>query len=451
MRYRVNLISSAFFIGLLASSLASAQSNQYIRNQQSSQPADFNITGAGQADIFAARSEFHLAGQRMLRAQGDRNLFVGADAGSGGILGTDNAFVGYHSGRFNNAGSFNAFLGTYSGSANTSGTRNSFVGYQSGYDNSTGFENSFFGYRSGFSNTTGAFNVFLGTFAGFSNTTGGDNIFIGGGSGRASSASSFNVFVGAESGVFNTLGEENAFLGRQSGMGNTSGGRNTFLGNAAGFANTTGSNNTALGSLANFGSGNLSFATAVGANSVVTESNMIQLGRNGLDVVRLGTLAGGGFTPLCVDGSNTIAFCSSSGRYKSKVRNYESSFALLNRLQPISFSWESGTRDLGLVAEEVAKIEPLLATYNAKGEVEGVKYDRIGVVLINVVKEQQATIEQQRKQLDASDAKIRRLESQLEALTKAVCSFAAGSSVCGGQSSTSGTPANANRKSGGVR
>ena len=32
-------------------------------------------------------------------------------------------------------------------------------------------------------------------------------------------------------------------------------------------------------------------------------------------------------------------------------------------------------------------------------QVEGVKYDRIGVVLINAVKEQQAQIEQQKEQL----------------------------------------------------
>jgi hypothetical protein len=50
-------------------------------------------------------------------------------------------------------------------------------------------------------------------------------------------------------------------------------------------------------------------------------------------------------------------------------------------------------RDLGLVAEEVAKIEPLLVTHNADGEVEGVKYDRLSVVLLNAVKEQHKLID----------------------------------------------------------
>ena len=71
-----------------------------------------------------------------------------------------------------------------------------------------------------------------------------------------------------------------------------------------------------------------------------------------------------------------------------KIRFLASEYAF------VRFDWkDGGMHDLGLGAEDVAAIEPLLVTYNAKGEVEGVKYDRIGVVLVNAVKEQQARIE----------------------------------------------------------
>ena len=46
------------------------------------------------------------------------------------------------------------------------------------------------------------------------------------------------------------------------------------------------------------------------------------------------------------------------------------------------------------------------------GQVEGAKYDRIGVVLINAVKEQQAQIEQQKEQLSDNRSKIKRQEDQ---------------------------------------
>ena len=79
--------------------------------------------------------------------------------------------------------------------------------------------------------------------------------------------------------------------------------------------------------------------------------------------------------------------------------------------------------DLGLGAEDVARIEPLLVTYNASGQVEGVKYDRIGVVLLNAVKEQQAHIEAQQKQINEQKALI-------ENLRLLVCHHNAQAKVC---------------------
>lgn len=47
--------------------------------------------------------------------------------------------------------------------------------------------------------------------------------------------------------------------------------------------------------------------------------------------------------------------------------------------------------DLG--AEDVAQVAPSFVFTNCKGEVEGVKYERLNLLLINAVKEQQAQIE----------------------------------------------------------
>jgi TolA-binding protein len=68
-------------------------------------------------------------------------------------------------------------------------------------------------------------------------------------------------------------------------------------------------------------------------------------------------------------------------------------------------------RDLGFGAEDVHKVEPLLVTYNAQGQVEGVKYDRVAVVLVNALKEQQAQVEQQRAQLAAQQTQIEELSA----------------------------------------
>ena len=86
--------------------------------------------------------------------------------------------------------------------------------------------------------------------------------------------------------------------------------------------------------------------------------------------------------------------------------------------------------DLGLVAEEVAKIEPLLTTTNDKGEIEGVKYDRIGVVLINAIKEQQAQIEIQNTRAEAQQKTIDEQREMITGLQTALCQMNTLLAVC---------------------
>jgi hypothetical protein len=116
---------------------------------------------------------------------------------------------------------------------------------------------------------------------------------------------------------------------------------------------------------------------------------------------RILSLGSGGSSSLCRNGSAQISACSSSIRYKTNIADFSSGLNLVNRLRPVTFDWkDSQAHDLGLVAEEVAAAEPLLVTRNEKGEVEGVKYDRLSAVFINAFKEQQAQIERQQAEID---------------------------------------------------
>ena len=94
-------------------------------------------------------------------------------------------------------------------------------------------------------------------------------------------------------------------------------------------------------------------------------------------------------------------------------------------------------RDLGLGAEDVAAAEPLLVTYNENGEVEGVKYDRVAVVLLNAVKEQQAQIEMLtqtnlslQNQVYKQNETNGLLMSQFDGLKKVVCNSNPGAEIC---------------------
>ena len=85
---------------------------------------------------------------------------------------------------------------------------------------------------------------------------------------------------------------------------------------------------------------------------------------------------------------------------------------------------------MGLVAEDVAAIEPLLTTTNDKGQVEGVKYDRVGVVLVNAVQEQQRQIEALQKQNDRQNAINKKQEAEIDALKAIVCLHNHRTAVC---------------------
>ena len=119
-------------------------------------------------------------------------------------------------------------------------------------------------------------------------------------------------------------------------------------------------------------------------------------------VVRLHYLYSPGDSYLCFNSYLTfISACSSSLRYKTNIALFSSGLEFIRQLRPITFDWkESGKRDIGFGAEDVARVDPLFVTYNDKGEVEGVKYDRLSVAFVNAFKEQQAQIERQQKQID---------------------------------------------------
>lgn len=452
-------------------------------------------SNAGSSNTDGFGNSFFGRSAGSLNTTGTSNSFFGQIAGFFNTTGSDNSFFGRQAGYSNSSGWGNSFFGRSAGYSNTTSSFNTFVGFEAGYSNTnqgdnsffgwgagranTAYGNSFFGSGAGYSNTVGGGNAFFGIGAGFSNTTGGGNSFFGRGAGSVNTTGSSNAFFGSEAGRVNEIGADNSFFGTNAGYNNTSGGENAFFGKSAGLANSTGannaffgryagqlsngsnnaffghragennstgSNNSALGKDADFGSNNLTYATAIGSGAVVPSSNTILLGRmDGSDKVRVPGLGAAGGTALCRNSNNEISTCSSSLRYKTNVVPFGSGLNIVNKLKPITFDWKSGgLHDLGLGAEDVAAVEPLLATYNSKGEVEGVKYDRIGVVLLNAVREQQGQIEEQQKQIKTQQqqneeqktvnqnlqTKVEQQQRQIDALIKLVCSQDMKAEVC---------------------
>ncbi|MBP6002583.1 MAG: tail fiber domain-containing protein [Pyrinomonadaceae bacterium] len=375
-------------------------SPDYIRNSGSVQAnSNFSISGNGTAGGNLSASQFNIGSNRFIAADQYNNLAIGIDAG---VTANDtaifnNSYVGFRAGK-NSNGLANSFFGAFAGEQTIAGSKNSFFGVGAGISNIGGNDNSLFGFDAGRNRNgltaTGSRNTIIGTEAGVSGI-GSDNTYIGYRAGYfpdLERAGSFNTAIGADSGV-------------------------NYL-------------------------NNLQYATAIGAGTRVSASNTIQLGRQGgADMIyipggmTLDTIGSGGSISLCLNFStNIVSSCSSSARYKDNINTFTSGLDLIRKLRPVSFNWkDSGMADMGLVAEEVAEVELLLTSTNAKGEVEGVKYDRVGVVLVNAVKEQQAQIEAQQKQIEQQQLEIEQLKkkvAEVDELKAYICGLKPDAQIC---------------------
>jgi hypothetical protein len=102
-------------------------------------------------------------------------------------------------------------------------------------------------------------------------------------------------------------------------------------------------------------------------------------------------------------------------------------------LKPVTFHYKkaldpSAIPQFGLVAEDVAKVDPDLVVCDASGKPFTVRYEEVNTMLLNEflkehkriekqqskIEEQQAAIAQQQKQIEALTAGLQKVSAQLE-------------------------------------
>jgi hypothetical protein len=95
-------------------------------------------------------------------------------------------------------------------------------------------------------------------------------------------------------------------------------------------------------------------------------------------------------------------------------------------LKPVTFRYKKeldpkGAPQFGLVAEEVAKVNPDLVVADDQGKPFTVRYEEVNAMLLNEflkehkkVEEQTKTVEEQANKLETQATKIEQLENQLQ-------------------------------------
>jgi Chaperone of endosialidase len=240
-----------------------------------------------------------------------------------------------------------------------------------------------------------------------------------------------NTATGAAALFHNSAGNDNTAHGFNALNNNTEGDANTAIGRDALFA-STGDNNTALGAFA--------------GSSLTTGDNNIDIGNTGVafefDTIRIGSefqtrtfiaaIRGvqtgiADAVNVVIDSNGQLGTMSSSRRFKKEIKQMDKASEAILALKPVTFHYKTdsaNTPQFGLIAEEVAEVNPDLVFRDKNGEIYTVRYEAVNAMLLNEflkshrkMEEQQAMMERQQKQIETLTAGLQKVSAQLAAVS----------------------------------
>ena len=294
----------------------------------------------------------------------------------------------------NNADS-NTAVGTAAMLLNSSGTRNVANGTDALVYNDSG----------NYNDAVGAFALFN-NINGFSNNAFGDSALVENIHGFANTAIGDSALLSNDA-TGNGLGNYNTAVGGQALFSNTDGTANTAVGFQAGSSATTGDGNVYVGA---------------GMSGVAGESNHTYL-RN----INTTSVSGGGTDTVTVDlTTGLLGHLTSSRRYKEDIKPMDKASEALFALRPVTYHYKKEidapqSPAFGLIAEDVARVNPGLVARNAQGQPESVHYEMVNAMLLNEflkehkkVEEQEATIAQLKEKLQILVAHVQERDSKIQ-------------------------------------
>jgi len=350
---------------------------------------------------------------------GINNNAVGANALRDDTTGYYNVAVGSGALASNRTGNFNMAIGTEP-LTNNIANYNSAIGFRLGYMNTTGSHLTGIGFAALRNNTTGSFNTAIGWNALLSNTTGYENTATGDSALFSNTRGRFNTANGVLTLYSNTTGYANTATGELALQANTTGAFNTANGVNALLSNTTGSNNTALGVSAGIYVTTASDVICIGANvGGANVSNTAWIGNVYGVTTQSGTTA-----PVVVSDGGQLGTVASSQRFKKDISTMENVSEAILSLRPVTFHYRTDTKGIpqfGLIAEEVAKVNPALVLPDKEGKPYSVRYDAVNAMLLNEFLKEHRTVQAQKAtiaQLEQDfQSKLAEQQKQIQALT----------------------------------
>ena len=363
----------------------------------------------------------------------------------GGTLVLNNADSNTASGAaamlLNESGTQNCAYGTdalvYNGFGVSGANFNNGFGAFALFNNTSGYTNNAVGNHALFENINGAGNTAVGDLALQSNDMGGPN----------PTTANINTAVGAQALLGNTGGDSNNAVGYSAVENLTDGVQNNAMGVFAMVSNN-GSSNVAIGDSAFLNSVDGSFNTIIGwhagSNSNIDGQDNIYIGATAGPIanapedgaIRIGDT---GFITGCwiagisgatstngsavfVNAGGKLGTLTSSARFKDDIKAMDKVSESIFALNPVTFRYKkeidaNGTPQFGLVAEQVAKVNPDLVINDPNGKPYTVRYEAVNAMLLNEFLKEHRTVQDLKATAEKQQDTIALQESQIKALT----------------------------------
>src|SRR5207248_1614817 len=215
---------------------------------------------------------------------------------------------------------------------------------------------------------------------------------------------SYNTAVGTGALTYNSGGSSNVAIGRDAGANLTTGGNNIVIG-----------------------------ASVLGKAG---DANKIRIGKQG---TQNGTFIAGiynvaeplasGIKPVYINSNGQLGTTppASSARFKEAIKPMEKASEGILSLKPVTFRYKEDaerTPQFGLIAEEVAKVDPDLVIRDEQRRIYTVRYDAVNAMLLNEflkehrkVQKLEAALAQERNR---SETRAANQQKQIETLTAVV-------------------------------
>ena len=100
--------------------------------------------------------------------------------------------------------------------------------------------------------------------------------------------------------------------------------------------------------------------------------------------------------PVVIDSASQLGAVSSSKRFKKEIKPMGRASEAILGLKPVTFQYKTDKTNraqFGLIAEQVAEVNPDLVVRDSEGEIYTVRYDAVNVMLLNEFLKEQKKVE----------------------------------------------------------